>query len=62
MRDILQKSPLTFTKVKWIPLYQLQNYDKNLNQDLNPQTNIVAIEHQVKSWKMTSFLMTSLCQ
>ena len=26
--------PLTLTKVKWIPLYQLQNYDKNQNQDI----------------------------
>ena len=39
MGDILQ-SLLLHTKVKLIPLYQLQNYDKNLNQDIiSPEKN-----------------------
>ena len=32
--------PLTLTKVNLFPLYQLQNYDKNLNQDVkSPEKN-----------------------
>ena len=32
--------PLTLTKVKLIPLYQLQNYDKIYNQDIkSPEKN-----------------------
>ena len=32
--------PLTLTKVKLIPLYQLQNYDKNFNQDIKSPEKI----------------------
>ena len=32
--------PLTLTKLKLIPLYQLENYEKNLNQDIkSPEKN-----------------------
>ena len=37
MRDILQSLGLHSQKKKPIPLYQLQNYDKNKNQDVKYQ-------------------------
>ena len=41
--------PLTLTKVKLIPLYKLQKYEKIKINTLNPQRKIVAIEQQVTS-------------
>ena len=48
--------------IKITPFFFCSVYDKIKIKTFNSKRKIVAIEHRVTSWEMTSFLMTSFFQ